>query len=316
MDNIMRTWEDNLEKACVGHELHQDGNSHLHCAIWLKSVVDLSGADCLDHLGGSHGDYRSMRNQKKCLEYVTKDGDYITHCMSVEELLKAWDKKKSVQANEVAIAIRDGGNVSDVESRYPGFFLMNKRKIEEYHGWIQRKKAKPQLRWHPLIHKMSYSTETSMIVGWLNSNILKERQLRQKQLYIWGLPGLGKTYLIEKLSERLRVYFIPREDWETDYEDGLYDVAVIDEFKGQKTLQWMNQWLDGQQMRLKQKGVDGGVKRQRIPTIILSNKDPRAVYHNTDIVYVDAFLDRLTVVNVVSMIDIDWECIFDVQSEF
>lgn len=316
LENVKAHFGENLDMAVVGHELHQDGNSHLHVAIWLKSVVSLSGAACLDHLASSHGDYRAMRNQKKCLEYVTKDGDIaMTEGMDVVSLLEAWSKKKSQVAHEVAIAVREGATMTEVEKSYSSFYMMNKRKIEEYHSWIQRKKAKPEMVWRGIVIRTPMSMEDSMIGAWLNSAIKQERGLRAKQLYIWGAPGLGKTHLIEELAKYLRIYTIPREDWETGYEDGYYDLAILDEFKGQKSLQWLNTWLDGSMMRLKIKGVDGGMKRQRIPTIILSNRDPRAVYMKVDTVYVDAFVDRLTVVNVVSRIDVMSYAMSEAQQE-
>jgi len=109
------------------------------------------------------------------------------------------------------------------------------------------------------------------IATWLNLNIRKPRDLRQEQLYIYGPPQMGKTSLIEHLSKYLNIYHVPRdEDFYDGYEDGVYDLCVMDEFKHSKTMQWLNAFLDGQIVTLRQKGKQI-VKKDRLPVIVLSN---------------------------------------------
>lgn len=59
------------------------------------------------------------------------------------------------------------------------------------------------------------------------------------------------------------------EDW-LDGFDNDYDLVVIDEFKGQKTIQFLNEFLQGSRMTLKQKGKQY-LKEKNVPVIILSN---------------------------------------------
>lgn len=69
-----------------------------------------------------------------------------------------------------------------------------------------------------------------------------------------------------------RTYLIPTsEDWNDLYNDNDYDLAVIDEFKAQKTISWLNEWCQGSVMYLKRRAISGYMKAKHIPTIIFSN---------------------------------------------
>ena len=57
-----------------------------------------------------------------------------------------------------------------------------------------------------------------------------------------------------KLSECARTYAVPDEDFYDDYADSNFDLIVFEEFKHQKTVQWMNKFIDGQVCPLRQKG--------------------------------------------------------------
>ena len=65
---------------------------------------------------------------------------------------------------------------------------------------------------------------------------------------------------------------MPYEDFYCDYMDGCYDVIVLDEFKGQKRIQDLNQWTDGSHFPVKRKGLTPYVKKDNLPFIILSQE--------------------------------------------
>lgn len=94
------------------------------------------------------------------------------------------------------------------------------------------------------------------------------------------------------------------EDWYDDYEDGCYDIAIMDEFKASKTLTWMNQFLQGHPMHLKKKGVPGYLKRDNLPVIILSNYSPENCYNNVPPSHLDPLMRRLTLVVLDSQINL------------
>lgn len=93
------------------------------------------------------------------------------------------------------------------------------------------------------------------------------------------------------------------EDFYDFYDDDQYDLIVLDEFKGQKTIQHMNRWLDGQKMTIRKKGSQG-LKTKNLPIIIISNYSPQEVYHKVaEHGRLDSFLDRLEIVEIKEMID-------------
>ena len=172
--------------------------------------------------------------------------------------------------------------------------------MEDHQAWIQRRQ--PLLPW-----TLVTSPETDTVPGvkalidWLNINIRQPRKFRQAQMYIHGPPMIGKTTMIEVLRQHLRVFMIPRdEDFMDEWENGTFDIAILDEFKAHKKIQWLNSWLDGSLMPLRQKGRQT-LKSQNIPTLILSNYTLRECYHKKSSesdVGLDALESRLSVIYI------------------
>lgn len=159
-------------------------------------------------------------------------------------------------------------------------------------------------------HGTDSSVEPAMVmstlVEWVNSNVCQPRPFRSPQLYIHGPPRTGKTSFLRLLEERIRIYHMPYdEEFYDEYDDQLYDLILFDEFKGQKTIQTMNRWLDGQTLSVRKKGSQGK-KTRNLPFVILSNYPPHEAYSRaaTD-GRLDSFLDRVKVVEVKTMLPLD-----------
>ena len=89
---------------------------------------------------------------------------------------------------------------------------------------------------------------------------------------------------------------MPRdEEFYDSYEDGCFDLVVLDEYKHQKRLQFLNAWCDGQPLPLRRKGSQT-VKTDNLPLIICSNFSPEECYRPG--VGRDALLDRFVVVEL------------------
>jgi len=165
----------------------------------------------------------------------------------------------------------DGGmSLEEVRKHNQGFFLHNKRKIEEYAAYMSvMKKRKEKEEWVP--PDLTGLTDSDLQIGtWLTENIKKHRMFKAPQLFIHGPRNYGKTTLIEYLEKSLSIYHVSLTEDFYDGFDNDYDLVVIDEFKGQKTIQWMNEFLQGSPMRLRVKGSQY-MKEKNVPVIILSN---------------------------------------------
>ena len=310
LQNIKNFFEESLEWVVVSRELHADGQPHIHCAIALKKKIDLRGSSCLDVIANKHGNYRSMLKVVKCLEYVTKDGNFATFGIDVSAFLSKARSKKSTKSTLVAgIIQKSDGDIDPAHDADPGFFLLNKRKIEEYASYVRMKRRKKGLiPWSLFTFGATNSPEDNIIGAWLNKNVRSStpRARKTKQLYIWGATNTGKTTLVDRLAKSCNVYIMPTEDFYDEWSNTDYDICIFDEFTACKTLQWLNQWLEGGMMHLRKKG-SCIIKTFNIPTIILSNEEPGDVYHKVKIdkpAVFEAFLGRLEVVNVKQFIQL------------
>ncbi len=263
------------EWAIVCREAHEDGTPHLHCVIVLKKPKNIRGFTLLDSIAGQHGNYQAARNLLKVISYVTKTSEYVAYQINLPQYLaKAAQKKNRTKSKADIVAARIGAGESlfDINASLPGYVMIHKRKLEEYAAWTSLKRQREsKLEWKvPALDTHCAFSQEYEILEWIIQNIKTDRTFKQEQLWVWGDRGTGKTSLIHWLEKFLVVYWIPHEDFDDDYEDGCYDLAVCDEFKGTRKITWLNRFVQGGAMRLRKKGTQG-MKRDNIPVIILSN---------------------------------------------
>ncbi len=276
-------WGDDLEWVVCGREQHQDGNDHLHVVIGLKKKVNLRQADCLDFLAGKHGDYRSMGSKKKALEYATKDGDFEEFGIDVANYLEAQRTHKTQQSVEVAQGVMNGDDLATLNGRFPGFFLMNLPRIQTYQSWyeVMQSLDSGNLRDLPVIFPTGLTTTEVQILSWINGNLMGQpiRAFSSKQLFLHGRTSLGKTSLLMLLAKFFRIFWTPMdEDFYDGYSDKDYDLIVMDEFKAQKKITWLNGFVQGSPHKLRIKGGQI-MKRKNLPVIVTSNYSIAGCYH-------------------------------------
>lgn len=94
------------------------------------------------------------------------------------------------------------------------------------------------------------------------------------------------------------------EDFYDFYFDTEVDLIVMDEFKGNKTIQSLNQWLDGSMMTVRVKGSQR-IKNVNQPFIILSNYSVEESYSGVTGARVDALKSRLVEYYLDEPLDLD-----------
>ncbi len=291
----------------VVQEKHKTSGVHLHAVLKLRKRTRVLFSD-LDAIVGKRGNYQAARSLPDVLKYVVKE-DPTPYCkgIDVKKYLEEFAKKRSHKGDEVMKLLKDGGDLDTIVDRFPGYALVNKRKIEDMQVYLAKKKSKTDLKdWEPIGRDMYRDIEedpVDVIANWLSKNVLKDRVFKQKQLYVWGPTNMGKSSLIMSLAPYLRLYSIPHHNSHEDYEDGMYDLAFMDEFKAQKKIQWLNAWLDGGIFSLKGR-YKQVIKTQNIPTIILSNYSLVELYSDSTDAELATIRGRLLIVNVQSFIDI------------
>lgn len=274
-ERIKAKWPECRSLVC--QENHKDGNNHLHILLQFDDKLFVSRSDYFDFIGGQHGKYEPARNIRKSVEYITKKGDFVSNRIDVESILA----KKSAKQDDVAKEIMAGTSLTKIRNENPGFYMMHKRKLEEFENEILLENARLDKKtWVEFSEEKiaGMSSTEKQIALWLNKNMFKEREFKQKQLYIYGPKNKGKTTLITALENYATVYWMPAsEDFYDQYDDRFYDLIVLDEFRAQKTVQQLNLWLQGSTMSVRKKGKQGQ-KKKNLPMVILSNYSLEGAY--------------------------------------
>ncbi len=274
----------NLKWAIVAREKHSTTEGlHLHVVFWLNSMVRYRNVDQWDFIAGKHGNYQIAKNIVKVVKYVTKDNEYVAHNIDVQSWLLSKMTKKGASFEAVAHLMRDGKSIEDIEELHPGMVCNNLQKLQRYKKFLVQKKrknaAKELEKWKTL-NIVALDQDFRTLGIWMNNNLgtSTPRPFKMKQLWLWGCSNLGKTSLIMKLRKYFRIYMVPM-DTKTldDYEDNQYDLIVLDEYKGQKSITWMNGFVQGDFFPIHRRYVST-VKEKNLPVIVLSNYDISGAY--------------------------------------
>lgn len=298
-DHIEHRFQKELKGYIVCEEQHKDGTPHLHVYLQFHEKKNFKAHDCFDFIGGQHGSYEVAKSIRGSVTYCTKGGVYLAKGVDVDAI----KKKKASRSSEYASMLMDGKTLADINKEDPGYVMLNKRKLEEYETWVTcQNSKKSKVDWVP--PPLDGLTDANaQIAKWICSNIRQPRTFKAPQLFITGKTNLGKTSLVEWLGLSLSVYHIPQtEDFYDLYSDD-HDLVVFDEFKGQKTIQWMNLFLQGAHMSIRKKGSQY-LKTKNLPVIILSNYSLGDCYPKArDDGRLETLQSRLEIVEVDSFID-------------
>jgi len=304
MQRLLTFFGDNLVYSVTCNETHEDGAPHCHAVVGLEKTLRTRDPSFLDGITGKHPNLVKVKSPLDAIRYVKKGGKF----MEYGEVPQSTAERKRKRGDEICEMLEAGKSMRDVYMADRGFYMRNKSHIHsmkhELDMWSHEDGMKPieqiQLKYRrdpDLIY------QDRVIVSWLVKNLCMKRPFKAKQLFITGPPDVGKTHLVNYLSEFLRVYHIPaNEDFYDHYTDDV-QLCVLDEFKAQKTVQWMNEFLQGSLMSLRKKGSQY-LKRSNPPVIILSNYTLEDCYKNQDSTRLESLKCRLLEVHVYQRIEI------------
>lgn len=273
----------------VSSELHADGELHLHAAVQLERKCDIRNVHHLDLNGperSHHGNYQAARNWANTVRYVTKE-DREPATFGIPDLaayLNAVVKKKNSTLALVGRRFLDDPD-TDIHSlvvEMPELWRLVPD-MKTFQAFCRAKKRNADLMtWSPV--PLDGLNPSSTTIGeWLNANLFQERAFKQAQMWIHGPPNHGKTSLIAALQKSCRVYVIPMtEKWDDLFDDNDYDLVVFDEFKGQRSITWMNGFTDGSHFPVSRRGTAPFLKTKNLPCIVLSNFSIQGAYSKVD----------------------------------
>lgn len=301
--------------AIVCHEKHQDGSDHMHMILAFKEQMRFNSPYWADVItpDQKHGNYQGIKNGKahlqRAIKYVMKDGNYqIFGEMSQAELDKMITPTKKGESQvwlKFVAEVEKGATLEGLATHetWKGFIAANFRKVRDYFDFRSCMDTGTQYKFSHIstsILSEDRSEHFMTFLNWFNTGQHvgnRDRPIRAAQLWVIAEFGSGKTTFVRELSKYLRIYVIPpHEDFYCTWDDKKYDIAVLDEFHGQKQINWLNSWLDGSLFPLKRKGAFMYTKKFNVPTLIFSNFTPQVAYSKAEEVRpgsLGPLLDRL-----------------------
>jgi len=315
--NLLAQWDypQHLKWYLIAEEKHQNGEPHLHVGLEFVDKMHFKGEKGLkllnglvkseQHPEGKHGDYSAMKNVLKSVTYLTKEKNFLAKGIDPKSVMEK--KGKGEMHQIVEQMVNNQMTPQQILEEHPYEYFRGRRHILDFYADLQmQKKSKTVLKELRVILPqagMKSSISGSALITWLNGNLIetkrKDRQIKTSQLWLFGAPNIGKSRMFSLyLKPFLRQYTVPHHDFYCEYADDAYDVAILDEYNGWKTITWLNQWLEGTPIVLNQKNKPGYTKQYNIPTVILSNLSPHQVYQKVPPIQLEALLSRLEVIEM------------------
>lgn len=215
LENIKKHFGDNLREAIVAEERHKDGKEHLHAFIKCKKRIHYRGAHCLDHLAGNkHGSYEICKKLKNVIQYVCKDGKYVSYGVDVKE--KYLKKGKWEEAVRHIKAGKTYDDLLDNEelAGFAGQHINTLQKLETH--ITVRTQLRSMKGYKPLdpFKIVNLCEESNAIATWMNKAFTGQLKMGDKQMFIEGSSGMLKStfsMILERIIPSFRV--ANRDKW-------------------------------------------------------------------------------------------------------
>jgi len=306
-----------LEAAMVVIEDHEDGSKHLHLYLRLSKRCNIRNPTFLDLQDSTgtvyHGNYQATRNIRDWIVYLSKeDKEPLLFNFCPEDVIAKKGGKMQILAEKIVA----GATPQSIMEEDPGSYLAHAQKIKSFYAdWKQLEYSR-----RPTPAGLIFKTELEEYEGlrnWLQHNILQQPRRRKcPQLYLYSAgPNTGKTTLIDKLREMVRVYEISPAEFDCNYYDDHFDVAVFEDWEGQRGFSYWKTFAEGVRTPLRKKGQPDYIKEVNIPVIITSNKLPRDIYKNMSVDAIMTWEERFTFVSCSTFIDITIEASNEAQEK-
>lgn len=227
----------------ICEEEHKNGDLHLHAFLKLAKKIELKPR--LFDIQGYHGNYQVAKSWRAVIEYVKKDGNFISN-IDVKSAMNMKSKMKKEDLLKDVDEVLDNGLITPMQV---ASFYKNS-----------------------MVYKMLQQKRTKM-----------PEKLPDKKRHLWyyGASNTGKTFKLRemmKMTGEEQWFQIPtNNDW-IGYAGEKY--LYIDEFKGQISIQMLNAICDGN-FKVNVKGGSTWIGWD-IQVIICSNYSIRDCYSKVE----------------------------------
>jgi hypothetical protein len=247
----------------IARETHEDGGFHTHAYFeltrrlyWNAHIWDLFIDD--ENADVWHGKYDGARSWKRCIQYLKKEGDYITNI----------DIKSARRKHTKAQVVLDMDPLDALDEGFINYLQLNQFVANQATYMGLKKKREPP----------------------------KQCSKKRRHYWYYGVSNTGKTYMQrEDMKKHPNDWFrIPYDDNWIGYKNQKYLYA--DEFKGQVTIQHLNSLCDGG-TQLNVKYASAYLHDEPI-IMICSNYCPEDCYHNANSAMIKTLLNRFNVIEL------------------
>lgn len=168
-----------IKYAVISTELHQDGNTHLHCAIEFTKKVHCRSQAVFD-VEGYHPNIQNPKNWPATLNYVKKAGDYEEYNVTEDD---------------------DDDDLYDLAN------IMSKREFMEYCRKNRVPHAYAREAWESAdslftIREDYVENPEATVISGLNSLDISEDTRRRKCIVLIGPSGCGKTTFAKRIAAK------------------------------------------------------------------------------------------------------------------
>lgn len=321
-------------KVVCGLENHQDQQGkHVHMYVELDISDDFQGKSGLTFLDGlveprKHGHYQRARVANHVIKYCTKDGNFFSIGVDVARINDPVNKiSRSQDYDTCILRIQEGETIDQLMDEYPLVIAKHLDSLTKWETKCKQRardkqsklKKKPYFGVHiPEFTGRIHRLQSAQVALWIHENFgtpMPEKPHKSSQLWLHGPTGKGKSWIASQLTDYFTPYVVKYEKngWDEKWDEDKVDFAIFEEFTGQKSLSWMNTFLEGNpkiEFSLAVRNMPPIPKTKNVPCIILSNKSPAEVYHNASIedrLVFNAFISRLKIVELTERIDIKFK---------
>lgn len=199
-----------IEYYLISEEKHKDEGLHIHCFFELKTSFDTSNVNYLDlQFEGVdyHGNYQIGKKKNALIEYIIKDGNYITNMIlpvkngkllkPEEHLFNVCAEKGLQKAKDVlyefypSIATKRGGTI-----------MKNLMEFSEYKVQQESMKIKKENIFSLEDFDKISEKKINEIVSWVENGIISGFNMT---LILHGPGGTGKTMLAKSIFKALKI---------------------------------------------------------------------------------------------------------------
>jgi len=288
---------DRFDSFTIAKERHSDGEwEHIHCWMKFAKCFTCYPTTFDKVFPEKHGNLAVMKkgNVKKhqfyMLRYVTKGGEFLD--WPIDWDCRAWmlentpasvkhvdSCRKKTKRDDIATKIieEDYSKPYNIAKEEPGYFMERSKQVQDFMEYVHEAREadkKKNTKWTVLQETKEWGPSWLKVIRWLNFMIRQPSHHigRPRHLFVHGNTRLGKTTrLINPLKERLHCYMLTKDElqnmpWRDDY-----DLCIMDDFKGQKSIIWMNEFLGSKNMLMQVPGGTHMRKTRIVPTIVISN---------------------------------------------